>query len=384
MGYAANIQHISKKDSNFRALYLAKFKRMNLYNNAMKTLLNITCCVFLLTKLAGQTVAENNSAVSLFSTLKNSGILAIKIKTDQRKFIREKKKEIYQPAHLFFKDAKGEELAYEIQMKSRGNMRLKTCYYPPIRIKLTDSTLQENNLQNYPKLKLVVGCKGGESYEKLLLKEYLAYKINNIITENSFRVQLLELTMQDTEGKNEDRVSYAFAIEDQDEMAERLGGILFEPRSVSRRALQRASYDVLALFQYIIGNTDWFVLNKHNTKYVRTEEPPAIIPIAYDFDFAGMVNAPYAVPNEKIPISSVTQRYFIGECRDEGGYAETIRKLLDKKLEILKLVEDFTHLNERSRQNLIKYLNESFEILEDPKKQQKELAKGCGWSPLDN
>ena len=350
----------------------------------MNHLTKIAFCLLLLHQALAQTNTEAHTSNSLFTSLSQDRILSVTIHTNQRKFIKDKKKENYQPATLSFKDANGNQITHDIEMKSRGNMRLKTCYFPPIRIKLSDSTLSSNNLKPYPKLKLVVGCKGGESYEQLLLKEYLAYKINNIITDQSFRVQLLELTMTDSEGKVDDRTSYAFAIEDQDEMAERLGGILFEPKSVSRRALQKDAYDVLALFQFVIGNTDWFVLNKHNTKYVRLENPPAIVPIAYDFDFAGLVNAPYAVPNEKMPISSVLQRFFIGDCKEEGGYSEAIDKLLSKKTEIFELVQGFAQLTDRSRDFLIKFLTESFEILEDPKKVQKEFGKGCGWTPMDN
>ena len=343
----------------------------------------LVCSFYLFSSatLAAQSAAD--TPVSLFESLHHTDALEISIETNQRKLIKEKKKENYQPATLSYSDQDGQVISYPIEVKTRGNMRLKTCYYPPLRIKLSEETIKSKNLKNYAKLKLVVGCKGGDTYEQMLLREYLAYRVNSLITDRSFKVQLLKLTMKDTEGKVKDRTSYAFAIEDQDELAARLGGILYEPKSVSRRALEKESYDILSIFQYLIGNTDWFVLNQHNTKYIRTEDPPAILPIAYDFDFAGVVNAPYAIPNEKMPITSVQERYFIGDCREDSGYGEIIKKVKERKDAILSFVQDFEHMNERSRDYALKYLTKSFEYLEDEQMMDREIKRGCGWTPMD-
>ncbi len=343
----------------------------------------MTLVLWLYCAMALQAQESSVEMMSFFNSLYHTDAMAVTITTDQKKLIRDKKKENYQPATISYVDQSGQKLDLPIEIKTRGNMRLKTCYYPPLRIKLTDEALEKAKFKDYPKLKLVVACKGGDSYEQLLLREYLAYRINNIITEQSFKVQLLMLTMVDSEGKSSDRTSYAFAIEDQDELAARLGGILYEPKTVSRRSLETDSYDLLALFQYLIGNTDWFVLNQHNTKFVRSEDPPAIIPIAYDFDFAGLVNAPYAVPNEKMPIKSVQDRFFIGDCREETGYGKSIELLKKKKKEIFDLVADFKHKNERSHDYVMKYLTKSFEVIEDDVAWNKELKRGCGWTPMD-
>ena len=263
-------------------------------------------------------------------------------------------------------------------------MRLKTCYYPPIRIKISEADIESEGLKHYSKLKLVATCKPGDDYQQMVLREYLAYKIRNIIDDYGFRVQLVSLHMEDSEGKQKPREVLAFVIEDEDEMAARLGGKIYDPGSVSRRALHQEAYGMLSIFQYLIGNTDWFVLNKHNLKFIRTEDPPGIIPIAYDFDFAGMVNAPYAVPNEKMPITSVRDRFFIGDCGVSGQYDEVINRLSSKKSEIFDLIDNCTYLNDRSRADVIKYLTTSFEILEDPNDLAKEIERGCGWSPIDN
>ena len=322
-------------------------------------------------------------SISFFQSLQKDELAELTLLTNQKKFIREKKKEQYQPAALIWKSPDGQEITYEVEIKSRGNMRLNTCYYPPIRLKLHDKYFSDGQFSGARKLKVVVACKGGVSYEQLVLKEYLAYRIYNLLSDLSFQVQLIKLTVKDTEEKVKDRTSLAFVIEDEDDMAQRIGGKIFDPKSISRKGLENESYHLLALFQYLIGNTDWFVLNKHNTKFVITKDPPAMIPIPYDFDFAGAVNAPYAVPHEKIPISSVSERYFIGECDEENGYDKTIGNIISQQKEIIQLIEKCEHLNQESSRQLLNFLETSFEIINNPKKIKAEIAKGCGWSPLD-
>ena len=59
----------------------------------------------------------------------------------------------------------------------------------------------------------------------------------------------------------------------------------------------------------MIGNTDWAVPNNHNVKLIYDKErklaPPLVVP--YDFDYSGLVDASYAVPNEVIGTEKVTE-----------------------------------------------------------------------------
>jgi hypothetical protein len=55
------------------------------------------------------------------------------------------------------------------------------------------------------------------------------------------------------------------------------------------------------MFQYMIGNTDWYVNTRHNIDIYQKKDG-ALIPVAFDFDFAGVINMPYAMPSREIPI----------------------------------------------------------------------------------
>ncbi len=324
--------------------------------------------------------AETDSA-TVFESLVRDDILTITIKTDQRKFLKEKKKEAYQPAIMTYADKEGTLITREIEIKSRGNMRLNNCRYPPIRLKFSKKEIKQDGLTSPHKLKLVVGCESGANYEQLVLREYLVYKLFNVFTDNSFRAQVVKLHMEDTGGKQKPRSTFAFIIEDDDELAGRIGGRVYDPKGINSKSLEPQSYNILAMFQFIAGNSDWFVLNKHNLKFVLNSEEKTVKAIPYDFDYAGIVKAPYAVANEKMPISNVQERFFIGKCGEEGYYDTIIKMFIEKKEEVLSIPKNCIYLDDNSRDWMLKFLESSYEILENPKWIQKEIQRGCEWAP---
>ncbi len=63
-------------------------------------------------------------------------------------------------------------------------------------------------------------------FEQYLLMEYLVYQMYNQISDHSFRTRLLKITYTDSAQKYEpvEKIPPGFLIEDEDMMAERLGG----------------------------------------------------------------------------------------------------------------------------------------------------------------
>jgi hypothetical protein len=75
----------------------------------------------------------------------------------------------------------------------------------------------------------------------------------------------------------------------------------------------------VALFEFMIGNTDWFIQNRHNLEFVVVPGHNLLVPIPYDFDYSGLVNAPYAVHHTSLELPSVEIRYYQGWCYSEEG-----------------------------------------------------------------
>lgn len=314
---------------------------------------------------------------SMFNVLARENILHLYIKTNFKQLIKEKKKEEKLEGLLSYKNREGQEVEQNILLRTRGNMRKNICYYPPIKIYFPKKDLKEAGLQpKFNDYKIVLGCKSGKVAQNYVLKEYLIYKLYQEMTDLSFRVQLIHLTIQDLEGKQKTVESYGFIIENEDELAARINAEIFEPKILSPKTIEPSQYDLMTVFQFMVGNTDWYMYNKHNLKSFKFEKSlPITIP--FDFDYAGLVGTGYAVPHEKLPIKSVEERFFLGRCRDEGVYESTLQLFRNKKEAILNTCSNFPYLDKQNRKAVLNYLEAFFEILDSSKRTKKLIIQHC-------
>ncbi|MFN8289505.1 MAG: hypothetical protein U0U70_04565 [Chitinophagaceae bacterium] len=269
-----------------------------------------------------------------------------------------------QPATIKMKFPDGTEVEETIQAGPRGNFRRGYCRIPPIRLQFRNAT--SPRLSGLGKLKLVIPCGGNASDEELLLKEYLTYKIYNQLTDMSFRVRLLKMTFNDTRGKNKSFTQYSFLIEDDGDMARRNGCKKRDHGQIMTEATDRETMTMVSIFEYMIGNTDWSVPNDHNVELIFSKSNPNYPPytVPYDFDYCGLVDASYAVPNEVIGTEKVTERVYRGFPRRMEEIQAVLDKFRAKKQAILDLVSNFASLNERARSSMEKYLKEFFTLIE--------------------
>jgi len=315
---------------------------------------------------------------TIFKTFQQGDILKMTIETNTKQLVSKKYKEDWQPIKLKFNDTAGEALEWEGKTRARGNIRKQVCYYPPMKIKLKKKWLAQNGLDsNYNDLKLVVGCKKGDYYGALVLKEYLVYKLYEELTDYSFRTQLAEIEFIDTGGKWKPYTTYAFFIENEDEMAGRFNAKCAKPKRLRSKYIYADQLDKMALFEYMIGNTDWSVHTSHNVRIVKCYDYPLPLPIAYDFDYSGFVNAPYAIHGEGIDLDHVTQRLYLGMCRETGVVAKQIPLFQEKKAAFYKIVEDFQYLDKNEKKEIIKYLDDFYRVLDNAKSFRRNITDIC-------
>ena len=293
------------------------------------------------------------------------------LEADFKQLKSKRKNDDYQPARLSYVDIHGQAHDLEIKVRPRGNMRRATCDIPPMKIKFPNSSGDSKTL------KLVNICKESDLYEQLLLREYAAYRLYNILTEQSLQVLLVKMKFVDKNGKDAPRESFAFFIEHQAEVAKRGKGEVLEQNIISRRMLNTDEYERLCIFQFMIGNTDWLVYTGHNLKVFGIKGDVKLIYVPYDFDYAGLVNAPYAVPDERLKLPHITNRYYMGFCRPKEKTIESIQLFLDKKEEIMRFCEEFPHFDNSSRKHVLKYTGSFFDIIENPKKYKAHILKHC-------
>jgi hypothetical protein len=290
--------------------------------------------------------------------------LYITMTLDLKMYQREKYKGEYMPVSLHYQ--LNDTLAQDrtMQIKARGNFRKSHCNLAPFWLNLRGTDKGDENDQNIKGIKIVTHCKGSKSYEEYVLKEYLCYKIYNIITPVSFRVRLVRMTYIDTGRKNQVTEGWAFMIEPQEMLAARNDAILVKNDDLPMRLMRPLDLDVMALFQYMIGHVDYSIAGRHNVKILGLPGFGArgYTPVPYDFDYSGFVNTYYAIPDENIDIKSVRERYYLGLCRDEETFLTAIEQINQHKEEILQLIQDFEYLDPKNREDALHYIGEYFHL----------------------
>lgn len=276
--------------------------------------------------------------------------------------------------------ADGTELTLPVQVRTRGIFRRqkRNCNFPPLRLNFPKSEMEGTVFEGQDKIKLVTPCHDSRgSYQDYVFREYLAYRLYQLLTPISFRVRLVEITYEDIDDNYDTRTKYGFLMEDEDQMAARNFGMLEESDELNP-AHTSAEYSVaMSLYQYMIGNTDWSSYQFHNVKLVHSESD-LYYTVPYDFDFAGSVDARYASPDESLGLRSVRERRFRGFCFPQVRQREQWATFFNERRQaITDLYMGFDLLDEGDREDALKYFDDFWEVLEDERKYERHIVLNC-------
>jgi len=340
--------------------------------------------VFLIKPVTGQTdtiVSKLDVVDTLsqdFGLFTNDEILNLSLRFDITTYKRKKPKEEYMPATLTYHISDKDSVNKEIRLMSRGEMRNGYCDFPPIRLNFKKAGFEQSDLKQIGKIKMVTHCQYGN--EQYLFKEYLIYKLFNVLTDISFKVRLIKIEYINTNKKSKPINTYAFFIEPLELLAARTNSVEVISTNLTQKHITPETMDRLAIFNYMIGNTDWSVPNQHNCKIVSKLEVSSTglgIVIPYDFDYSGLVNADYAVPYEKLGLSSVRERRYVGICRSEDAFINALREFTDKKEEFYKIINEFPLLDKRNRTEMIGYLDSFYNRFDKKNSIVFDILSGC-------
>ena len=315
-----------------------------------------------------------------YDLFSNDKVLELVIESDFKKFIRDKDQDKYQDALLQHPLNDTTVVKRIVRIKPRGVFRKKYCSVPPIKLNFKHTDIYVNSVQQLEKMKVVSECKTSASYEDYVLKEYLVYKLYQLLTDKSFKVKLLHLTTIDTGSKKgKTNTSYAFLIEEIDDLAKRTKMDYLDIETASSNNVVDENMAMVAMFQYMIGNTDWSVAGAHNLKLLKDKDPTQhkVFNVPYDFDYAGLVNAPYAVPTPGLGISSVRTRYFKCPCYSGDVFRQTIEKFTANKSAMFSTIESFQYLSDGVKNDIKNFVQGFFRQIESPTA-EKFFLKNCG------
>jgi hypothetical protein len=315
-------------------------------------------------------------------------VLELRLEAPLRSIFRERGQESTDhPSVLAYVGPDGDSVRLDVGVRTRGFFRLRPriCRFPPLRLNVRTSDMDGTLFEAQDKLKLVTHCQTGrDEYERYVLLEYLAYRIYNLLTDVSFRVRLARVTYVDTERDGDPITRWGFLIEHQDVLAARLGWQVLEVPSLLPSDLAQEQLSIFELFQYMIANTDWSLYateearegRYHNTWFVGLPWGP-VMPVPYDFDFSGLVNARYAEPAPVTGLRSVRQRRFWGVCRPPEHIAAVIPHFEERREAIADLVRNQPGLESRYVEDTIEYIDAFYEILLDVRRAEREILRRC-------
>jgi len=279
---------------------------------------------------------------------------------DIREFVRTKNKPENFSATLSIKLSESDSVSQKIKIRARGEMRRKYCQFPPIMLKFKNS--DTGNVQNRSSnIKLVTHCMPIKLYEKYILKEYLTYKLFNHVTPYSFKTRLVKVTYVDINRPEKAFTAFGFLIENEEKMAERNGAVIVNNGNLTQKHMNQVDMARIAVFNFMVGNSDWSVPMQHNIRILKSIEVNSDkgIPVAYDFDYSGLVSASYAIPSVGLPITDVKERYYLGVCYKDEELKPILDEIMGLQDKILGTIGSFDLLSDNDKKPLENYI-ESF------------------------
>ena len=292
---------------------------------------------------------------------------------------------IYFPGQWSYTDEDGVTQRLDVGVRTRGVFRRGYCKTPPLQLNFKKGQVKKTLFAGQDKLKLVVPCLFGLEAGQNLLLEYLAYRTLEILTDKSFGTRLIRLSYLDSDENLAPWTDLVFVIEDDGDLAKRLNLEKIKVASNQFHQLDSATTALADLFQFLIANNDYSVLAAregdsccHNTEMLALKDDADVrFPVPYDFDFSGLVNAPYAAPPDRLPIRSVRYRYFNGLCQRREVLDHAIAQIQSKRDEITALFENTTELSANRRRRSLTFIDQYFEIVNSPEKIEEEIISHC-------
>jgi hypothetical protein len=276
---------------------------------------------------------------------------------------------------------------FDLKLSARGMFRRVSgvCSFPPLRLEFQPDQVQGTLFEGQGRLKLVTRCR--RNYEHLVVLEYTVYRLFNALTPDSFRVRPLRVTYVDT-GGGRAQTQFNFVIEPIDGVANRnhRAVVQLESGAFDSAQLDPRSTAIVSVFEYMIGNLDWDFLHIaqgrsccHNVHHLG-ETPTStagIIPVPYDFDQSGFVDAPYATPSPGLRVRSVRSRVFRGYCRHNDQLPAVLALFREHRDELYAVVDGEKRLSEKHRVQARRYLEAFYAIADNPADWNREVVEHC-------
>jgi hypothetical protein len=301
----------------------------------------------------------------------------------------------YLPTVFEYRDAAGNHRSVRIGIRRRDGWRAQrtNCQVPTLFVRFPGEDTRGTPFEGQTELALTSHCGKGispdnvpsatlpDDFERYAVNEYLGYRLYNLFTEVSLRVRLARITYANPDNPRRSITNDAFFAEHFESLARRVEAELLPARSVDPARLDTRAADQMALFHFMIGNTDWSIAEQENVIILQFPGGEHV-PVLYDLDLSGLVNAHYARPAPGLPIESVRQRYYLGYCHPDTDWTALFAKFRALEGDIARMVLETPRLGRGDRRAVGAYLDSFYEILDSPEARQRRIVEACQPWPL--
>ena len=312
----------------------------------------------------------------------SKSVLELRIATDLRALMQERDslKLKPHPGTLTYVAIDGQRVSIETELKLRGHWRRqrKNCDFAPIEVHFPKGARSGTIFQDQGDLKLVTHCRSkNPEFEQYVLREYLVYQLANLLTPVNLRARLVRATYVDTVGKQDSLTQNAFFIENERRAAARNNAEVLKVKGATWDQVDPALGALVSAFEYMIGSSDWSLVGLHNIVLFEQKGTGVVWPMAYDFDWTGIVWTRYSFPDSRLPIASVRQRLYRGICRTPEEWAPTLATFQAKQTELYAVYDNLPELDPKYIKQTRQYLDEFFEVISNPRKMKREMIDTC-------
>ncbi len=323
--------------------------------------------------LVAQNSIDSVATESVSPLFKEQSILPLKLSYSNKELKKNTNDSTYIKTKLSYEDVNKQWKELKIEIRARGKSRREICYYVPVKIKIKKSKSEGTLFEGNKKLKLVVPCSTAKDNNDNVIKEYIAYKLYEVISPYHFKTRLVDISLSEIRGKKvREHQIKGILIEDDKRVAKRHNGKITE-RAINPLAQEDIVCVQNAFFQYMIGNVDFSIREQHNAKLLYVDK--IIYPLAYDFDISGLVNPSYGTP--PLGMKSMTERKFRGVERNMGVMNQVRQEYIEKENLILSIVKSFENEfeNESEYEKAIAYISDFFKIISNEQKYKNDIVE---------
>ena len=282
------------------------------------------------------------------------------------------------PATMTVARADGTMGTFPLNVRKRGHARrmLQTCTFAPLRLEFQTAHIKDTVFEGHKNIKLGTHCRDVDLFEQYVPREYSVYRIYNFLTPRSFRARLAKATYVDAQSKKVVTTRQAIFIEDDGDVAKRMEGRIIETQRLVYRRVDWETVTLMTLLEYMIGNTDWSMYLLHNVVLVQVPGGPTY-PVPYDFDYAGLVDARYAIPAKQFNLTSVRDRLYLGPCRPPAELEPFFARFQTIKPQVTELFAAIPGMEDGYRKSAQKYLDRFYQTISRPNDVKRAFVEGC-------